>query len=97
MLHGITWTISPLLSNNYCGGDPAFLWAMLFSIGLVVLGIFHSIEWLWGGIGIFVVMILTYFLGNVGYLVLGLAIGAGLIIPAIVVQRNFRKQVQENE
>ena len=97
MLHGIAWTISPLLSNNYCGGDPAFLWAMLFSIGLVVLGIFHSREWLWGGIGIFVVMILTYFLGNVGYLILGLAIGAGLIIPAIVVQRNFRKQEQENE
>jgi len=97
MLHGIAWTVSPLLSNNYCGGDPAFLWAMLFSIGLVMLGIFHSIEWLWGGIVIFVVMILTYFLGNVGYLVLGLAIGAGLIIPAIVVQRNFRKQEKENE
>ena len=97
MLHGIAWTISPLLSNNYCGGDPAFLWAMLFSIGLVVLGIFHSREWLWGGIGIFVVMILTYFLGNIGYLILGLAIGAGLIIPAIIVQRNFRKQEKENE
>ena len=97
MLHGIAWTISPLLSNNYCGGDPAFLWAMLFSIGLVVLGIFHSREWLWGGIVIFVVMILTYFLGNVGYLVLGLAIGAGLIIPAIAVQRNFQKQEKENE
>ena len=97
MLHGITWTVSPLLSNNYCGGDPAFLWAMLFSIGLVVLGIFHSREWLVGGIVIFVVMILTYFLGNVGYLALGLAIGAGLIIPAIVVQRNFQKQEKENE
>jgi len=46
MLHGLAWTISPVLSKNYCGGNPAFLWAMLFSIGLVVLGIFHSKEWL---------------------------------------------------
>lgn len=97
MLHGLAWTISPMLFNNFCGGDPAFLWAMLFSIGLVVLGIFHSKKWLFGGIGIFAVMILTYFLGNSGYLILGLAIGAGFIIPAIVVQRNFRKQEKENE
>ena len=97
MLHGLAWTISPVLSNNFCGGDPAFLWAMLFSIGLVVLGIFHSKEWLYGGIGIFDVMSLTYFLGNIGYLILGLAIGAGLIIPAIIVQRNYQKQGQGNE
>jgi hypothetical protein len=97
MLHGLAWTVSPVLFNNFCGGDPAFLWAMLFSIGLVVLGIFHSKEWLFGGIGIFAVMMLTYFLGNIGYLILGLAIGAGLIIPAIIVQRNFRKQEKENE
>ena len=97
MLHGLAWTVSPVLFNNFCGGDPAFLWAMLFSIGLVVLGIFHSKEWLFGGIGIFAVMMLTYFLGNIGYLILGLAVGAGLIIPAIIVQRNFRKQEEENE
>jgi len=97
MLHGLAWTISPVLSGNFCGGDPAFLWAMLFSIGLVVLGIFHSKEWLYGGIGIFAVMVLTYFLGNIGYLILGLAIGAGLIIPAIIVQRNDQKQGQGNE
>ena len=88
MLHGLACTISPMVFNNFCGGDPAFLWAMLFSVGLVVLGIFHSKEWLYGGIGIFAVMVLTYFLGNIGYLILGLAIGAGLIIPAIIVHRN---------
>jgi len=97
MLHGLAWTISPMVFNNFCGGDPAFLWAMLFSVGLVVLGIFHSKEWLYGGIGIFAVMVLTYFLGNIGYLILGLAIGAGLIIPAIIVHRNYHKQEKENE
>ena len=96
MMHGLAWTISPVLSNNFCGGDPAFLWGMLFSIGLVVLGIFHSKEWLYGGIGIFAVMVLTYFIGTIGYLVLGFAIGAGLIIPAIIVQRNYHKKEKEN-
>ena len=97
MLHGLAWTVSPALSGDYCGGDPAFLWGMLFSIGLVMLGVFHSKEWLYGGIGIFAVMVLTYFLGNFGYLVLGLAVGAGLIIPAIINRRNYYKQEYENE
>lgn len=97
MLHGLAWSVLAMLFNNFCGGDPAFLWAMLFSIGLVVLGIFHSKEWLFGGIGIFAVMAMTYFLGNSGYIILGLAVGAGLIIPAIIVRRNYRRQEKENE
>ena len=42
-------------------------------------------------------MALTYFLGNIGYLILGLTIGAGLIIPAIIVQKNYYRQEQEDE
>jgi len=95
-LHGLAWTVLAMLFNDFSGGDPPFIWAMLFSIGLCVLGIFHSKEWLFGAIVIFVGMILTYFVDESAYIILGLAMGAGFIIPAIIVQRNYRKQEKEN-
>ena len=96
-LHGLAWTILALLFNDFAGGDPPFIWAMLFSIGLCVLGIFHSKEWLWGAILIFAGMILTYFVDESAYIILGLALGAGFIIPAIIVQRNYSKQEKSYE
>ena len=90
--HCLAWTILGTVFNNYyVGGDPLFLVAMQLSIALSVTGILHSKEWLWGGIGIFIGMALTYFVIDYDFIILGLATGAGLIIPAIIVQRNFQK------
>ena len=97
VMHGLTWSILGTAFNNYCAGDPGFLFAILFSIALSITGIFHSREWLYGGMLIFVGALLAFFIKDYGYIILGLATGAGLIIPAIIVQRNFRKQEKENE
>jgi hypothetical protein len=97
ILHGLAWSILAMLFKDFSGGDPPFIWAMLFSIGLSVLGIFHSKEWLFGGIVIFAGMMLTYFVEESAYIILGLAMGAGFIIPAIIVQRNYRKKEKSNE
>jgi hypothetical protein len=96
MLHGLAWTTLAMLFNDFSGGDPPFIWAMLFSIGLCVLGIFHSKEWLIGAGLIFAGMMLTYFVGESAYIILGLATGTGFIIPAIIVRENYRKQEKEN-
>ena len=96
VMHGLTWSILGTAFNNYCAGDPGFLFAILFSIALCITGIFHSKEWLFGGIGIFIGALVVFFMKDFGYIVLGLATGAGLIIPAVLVQRNYRKQEKEN-
>lgn len=90
--HFLAWSILGMSFKNFCGGDPVFLGAMHLSIALSITGILHSKEWLFGGIGIFAGMVLTYFVKDYGFLILGFATGAGLIIPAIIVQRNYRKQ-----
>lgn len=96
--HFLAWSILGTVFNNfYVGGDPVFLGAMHLSIALSVTGILHSKEWLFGGIGIFAGMVLTYFVRDYDFIILGLATGAGLIIPAIIAQRNFNKQVKANE
>jgi len=97
VLHGLAWTILAMLFNDFSGGDPPFIWAMLFSIGLCVLGIFHSKEWLFGAILIFVGMMLTYFVEESAYIILGFTMGAGFIIPAIIVQRNYHKKEKSHE
>lgn len=95
--HILAWSILGMLLNDYSAGDPAFLAAMGLSIALAATGILYSREWLYGGAGIFVGMFLTYFAKDYGYLILGLATGAGCIVPAIICQRKFDRQEEENE
>jgi len=99
VLHGLTWSILGMTFNNYCiAGDPGFLFAILLSIALSITGIFSSKkEGLYGGIGVFIGALLAFFIKDYGYIILGLSTGAGLIIPAILIQRNYRKQEKENE
>ena len=69
---------------------------MVYSIALSMTGIIYSKEWLFGGIGIFAGMVAAFFIKDYAYLILGLAMGAGCIIPAIIAQRNYRKMEKEN-
>ncbi|MCD4831582.1 MAG: hypothetical protein K8R02_07240 [Anaerohalosphaeraceae bacterium] len=97
VLHGLTWNILGTVFNNYCAGDPGFLFAILFSIALSITGIFSSKkEGLYGGMLIYIGLLLAFFIKDYSYIILGLATGMGLIIPAIIIQRNYRKQEKEN-
>jgi len=97
VLHGLTWGILGVTFNNYCAGEPGFLFAILFSIALSITGIFSSKkEGLYGGMLIYIGLLLAFFIKDYGYIILGLATGAGLIIPSIIVQRNYHKQEKEN-
>jgi hypothetical protein len=78
-------------------GGPGFLWAMVYSIALSMIGIIYSREWLFGGIGIFVGMVVAFIIKDYAYLILGLAMGLGCIIPAIFAQRNYRKKEKSHE
>jgi len=96
--HSLAWSILGTVFNAYyVGGDPFFLGAMQISIGLSVGGILWSKELLFGGILIFAGMMLTYFIMDYALLILALVTGAGFIIPAIIVQRNYRKQEKSYE
>ena len=95
--HFLAWSILGTVFNNYyVGGDPLFLGAMLLSIALSVGGILYSKELLFGGFLIFAGMVLTYFTKDYDFIILALATGAGFIIPAIIADRNYRKQEKEN-
>ena len=96
VVHGLTWSILGTVFKNYCAGDPGFLFAILFSIALSITGILHSKEWLYGGMLIFAGALLAFFMKDYGYIVLGLATGAGLIVPAIIVQKHFNDTMRKN-
>lgn len=96
VMHGLTWSVLGMAFNNYSAGDPGFLFAILFSMALCITGVFHTKEWFFGGIGIFAGLLLAFFVRDYGYIILGPTTGAGLIIPALIVQSNYRKQEREN-
>ena len=94
LAHGVVWSTFGLFFDFF--GGPGFLWAMVYSIALSITGIIYSKEWLWGGIGIFAGMVAAFIIKDYAYLILGLVMGLGCIIPAIIAQRNYRKQEKEN-
>ena len=95
LAHGVVWSTLGLFFDFF--GGPGFLWAMVYSIALSMMGIIYSKEWLWGGIGIFVGMVVAFIMKDYAYLILGFAMGLGCIIPAIVAQKRYLRQKRENE
>lgn len=91
----IFWDRIGLFNKIFCGSG--FVYAMALSMLLGILGILHSKAWLFGGMLIFAGMLLAFFVKDYAFIILGLAMGAGFIIPAIIVQRNYNKQKEENE
>lgn len=95
VLHGVVWTSLGLFGDWF--GGPGFLWALVYSIALSATGIIYSKEWLFGGLGVFVGMIAAFFVKDYAYIILGLAMGFGCIMPAIIAQRRYLRQKKENE
>jgi len=94
LLNGSVWSIGPF---SVFFGKQAFLWAAIFGFGLSVSGILSSKEWLFGGVAIFISILAASLIKEYAYVILGIAIGLGCIIPAIVIQRNYRKQEKNYE
>ena len=83
------------LYKDYFGG-PGFLWAAIYGFGLSMMGILHTKEWLFGGIAIFIAILVAYFVKTNAYIILGVAMGLGCIIPAIIVHINYLNWKKQN-
>jgi hypothetical protein len=96
--HGVVWSTLGVFFGFFGGRDHmGFLWAMLYSIALSINGVLSSREWLWGGIGIFAAMVVAFIFRDHSLLILGFAMGAGCIIPAIIIQRRYLRAKREND
>jgi hypothetical protein len=94
LLNGTIWSAMRL--HNIYFGDLAFLWAAIFGFGLSITGILSSKVWLVGGIAILISIVAASIMNEHAYVILGIAMGLSCIIPAIIAQRNYRKQEKEN-
>ena len=94
LLNGTIWSAMRL--HNIYFGDLAFLWAAIFGFGLSITGILSSKVWLVGGIAILISIVAASIMNEHAYVILGIAMGLSCIIPAVIAQRNYRKQEKEN-
>ena len=94
LAHGVVWSTLGLFFDFF--GGAGFLWALVYSIALSMMGIIYSKEWLFGGIGIFAGMVLAFLIKDYAYIILGVAMGAGCIIPALIAHRRFRRSEKEH-
>jgi len=94
LFNGTAWSAMGLHKVYF--GELAFLWAVIFGFGLSIMGILSSKEWLFGGIAIFISILAASIMKEHAYVILGIVMGLACIIPAIIAQRNYRKQEKEN-
>ncbi len=93
--NAIIWVCLGLFKDHM--GGFGFLLSAIYGIGLSMMGILYSREWLYGGIAIFAGIIAASFTKpHYAYVILGIVTGLACIIPAIIADRNYRKQEQEN-
>jgi hypothetical protein len=95
--NGIIWTCLDLFRDHIGGFGFGFLWTAICGIELSMIGILYSREWLYGGIAIFAGIIAASFTEPYAYVILGIVTGLACIIPAIIAQRNYRKQEKSYE
>jgi hypothetical protein len=94
VVNGTIWALIGLFKDYF--GGPGFLWAAIYGFGLSMMGILHSKEWLFGGIAIFIAILVAYVVKVHAYVILGIVMGLACIIPAIIVHKNYLKWKQEN-
>ena len=94
LLNASIWSIGPF---SVFLGKQAFLWAAIFGFGLSIEGILSSKEWLFGGVAILVSILVASIIKGYAYVILGIAIGLGCIIPAIITRRNYIKKEKSYE
>ena len=97
---GITVTSGIVFGTFWFGrsfvSDVHFLWAWVYAIALSMTGVVYSREWLWGGLGIFAGMLIAVFLKEYAYLILGVAMCAGCVVPSLITQKRLRDVRKEN-
>jgi hypothetical protein len=83
-----------LFEGMYCGS--AFIYALTANTIIFIIGSFHSKLWLIGTIFILSGILMAFIIREYSFLILGVATGTGIILPALIVDLYFRKQEKEN-
>lgn len=93
---GVVWTIFGPKTKIISVEGLSVFWAVLYSIGIYIMGIFYSKEFLFGGIAIFIGTILSVIFLEIHCLIIGVFMGAGTIIPGIIAHKRFKKTLKES-
>lgn len=74
----------------------SLFWALLYSIGIYITGIFYSREYIYGGIIILTGTVLSVLFYEYHNLIIGTFMGAGTIYPGVVANNRFKKMLREH-
>ena len=83
-----------LFKGMYCGS--AFIYALMISTFIAIMGMSHSKLWFVGSIFIITGMLIAFIIKEYSFIILGITTGTGVILAALIVDLNYRKQEEES-
>jgi len=93
---GISWSLTAQYSELVSVETVSLFWAILYTIGVYITGIFYSKEFIFGGIVIFLGTILSVIFLNYHSLIIGIFMGGGTTVPAIIAHKRFKKTMRDS-
>ncbi len=94
---GIVWTILGPHYKIFPYESLSVFWALLYSIGIYIMGIFYSKEFLYGGLVIFLGTVLSVLFYDFHCIINGIFMGCGTTFPAIIAHKRFKKTLRETD
>lgn len=92
---GVVWSIIGPHYNIFPYEGLSVFWALLYAIGIYIMGIFYSKEFIYGGIVIFLGTIMSVIFYDIHCIINGIFLGSGTVIPAVIAHKRFKNMVGE--
>jgi hypothetical protein len=89
--NGTLWYIYGPQAGIVSAQAVGFLWAALFAIGLSMMGIVYSKEWLVAGICVSAAIMFAGAFQSLSLIILGTAMGLGCIVPGAIAHVRFHR------
>ena len=83
-----------LFKGMYCGS--AFIYALTINTFIAIMGMSHSKLWFIGSIFIITGILMAFIIKEYSFIILGIATGTGIILSALIVDLNYRKQEKDS-
>jgi len=88
---GVVLSVAAPMTGLVEGTSMPTIWALVYAVMTYMVGIVYTSEWRWAAVGILAAAVVAMFLPAYNGLIVGPAMGLGLIVPGLLAERRVAR------